>query len=107
MPPADDRRRAVAALRFRALGDETHGPEIVSLRWTPDPRLASHHAVLLPILHPYEQTGTIVNLEGRVQELRAGGRFAGEARPDWAVLAELGRALGINPAAEGIQAALA
>ena len=23
MPPADDRRRAVAALRFRALGDET------------------------------------------------------------------------------------
>ncbi|HLG74506.1 MAG TPA: 2Fe-2S iron-sulfur cluster-binding protein [Chloroflexota bacterium] len=81
----------------------------VMLRWA-DPQLpASSHSqlVLLPILHPYEQTGTVTNLEGRVQELRSGGHLAGEARADWAVLAELGRALGINPAPEGIQPALA
>jgi NADH-quinone oxidoreductase subunit G len=74
----------------------------VMLRWTPLP-----DGVVLPIAHPYEQAGTVTNLEGRVQELRPGGRAAGAARADWLVLTDLARALGLSPVHEEEQAALA
>lgn len=99
------------AARFAAdvlllAGDETwpidSSKRTVMLRSTP-----AAEGVLLPVSHPYEQSGTITNLEGRVQQLRAGGKLAGEARPDWLVVTELARALGLSPVQEGEQAALA
>ncbi|HEY8477565.1 MAG TPA: NADH-quinone oxidoreductase subunit NuoG, partial [Chloroflexota bacterium] len=39
--------------------------------------------VLLPLAHPYEQDGSLTNLEGRVQRVEAGGLPPREARPDW------------------------
>ncbi|MBV8087082.1 MAG: (2Fe-2S)-binding protein [Chloroflexi bacterium] len=76
---------------------------VVSLRWSPGPG-----EVLLPIAHPYEQGGSITNLDGTVQELRAGAPAPGEAKADWQALVDLGRALGIAPRQmEERQAALA
>jgi len=74
----------------------------VMLRWTP-----AGGRVVLPITHPYEQSGTVTNLEGRVQELRAGGKRAGEARADWLAVTDLARALGLSAVPEEEQAALA
>lgn len=101
----------------------TMGRQSVQLRWSipPSPAAAGEGwtegaradghpnagMVIVPILHPYEQTGTVTNLEGRVQELRPGGRVAGEARADWTALTDLARALGLSPIGEGRQTALA
>jgi hypothetical protein len=99
------------AARFEAdvlllIGDEAwpvdSSKRTVMLRWTPSPG-----GVILPIAHPYEQSGTVTNLEGCVQELRAGGRMAGEARADWLALTDLARVLGLSPVQEEEQAALA
>ncbi len=79
-----------------------NGKRTVQLRWTP-----AAGDVVLPMTHPYEQSGTITNLEGRVQQLQAGGKLAGDARPDWAAVADLARALGLTPAEEERQAAIA
>src|SRR5690349_19999288 len=59
------------------------GRQVIQLRWsqpvgdhphpsplTPAGEVTAWHtsgAVLLPITHPYEQTGTVTNMEGRVQ----------------------------------------
>ncbi|HLQ31852.1 MAG TPA: 2Fe-2S iron-sulfur cluster-binding protein [Chloroflexota bacterium] len=84
------------------------GKKLVSLRWSPHPSpLPGGEGIVLPLTHPYEQSGSVTNLEGRVQQLRAGGGIAGEARPDWQALADLARALGLSPVEEERQAALA
>jgi NADH-quinone oxidoreductase subunit G len=90
------------------------GKRTVQLRWSlgrterPDPPVGEGIAgIVLPILHPYEQTGSITNLEGRVQELRAGGKGPGEARADWLALTDLARALGLAAGEEERQAVLA
>ncbi|HVA23830.1 MAG TPA: 2Fe-2S iron-sulfur cluster-binding protein [Chloroflexota bacterium] len=99
------------AARFEAdvlllVGDEAWpvdaSKRTVMLRWTP-----AAGGVVLPIAHPYEQSGTVTNLEGRLQELRAGGKMAGEARADWLALTDLARALGLSPVLEEQQAVLA
>ena len=51
--------------------------------------------VALPISSPAETDGTITNLEGRVQWLRAGTPPAGEARQGGWVLTKLAAALGM------------
>ncbi|MHB8619801.1 MAG: 2Fe-2S iron-sulfur cluster-binding protein [Chloroflexota bacterium] len=58
----------------------------------------AERSVVLPIAHPYEQSGSVTNFEGRVQALRPGGQAPAEARPDWLALAELARVLGASPA---------
>ena len=86
-----------------------HGqpPTIISLQWGAptapfgSPTLGTKHSapgthIVLPIAHPYEQTGTITNFEGRIQELRAGGQAPPEARPDWLAVANLAAALGLH-----------
>jgi NADH-quinone oxidoreductase subunit G len=95
-------------------GDEAwpvdHSKRTVMLRWTrhsASSTAAGEGTVVLPICHPYEQSGTVTNLEGRVQDLRAGGKLAGEARADWLALTDLARTLGLSPVQEGEQAALA
>jgi len=83
----------------------------ISLRWSPsqhsalstqhsdlstqDSALRTQDSVLLPIAHPYEQTGTATNLDGHEQRLRAGARAPAGVHPDWIALAELTRALGL------------
>jgi NADH-quinone oxidoreductase subunit G len=50
--------------------------------------------VVLPIAHPYEQTGSLTNLEGRVQVLQAAGLPPRGVPPDWLAIADLAIRLG-------------
>jgi NADH dehydrogenase/NADH:ubiquinone oxidoreductase subunit G len=65
--------------------------------------------VLLPLAHPYEQVGSLTNLEGRVQQLNAGGGAPPSARMDWELLAHLAGQLGatLRPDVLQVRAALA
>jgi NADH dehydrogenase/NADH:ubiquinone oxidoreductase subunit G len=64
--------------------------------------------VLLPQAHPYEQVGSLTNLEGRVQRLNAGGGAPPAARMDWELLAHLAAELGapLRPDVLQVRAAL-
>jgi formate dehydrogenase major subunit len=50
--------------------------------------------VFLPACSSFEKDGTFMNAERRVQRVRAAIRPVGESRPDWQILAEIGRAMG-------------
>lgn len=65
--------------------------------------------VLLPLAHPYEQVGSLTNLEGRVQPLNVGGGAPPQARMDWELLAHLAGQLGasLRPDILQVRAALA
>jgi len=65
--------------------------------------------VVLPIAHPYEQAGSLTNLEGRVQFLEAAARPPQRVPPDWLAVADLAAALGGSPPRElaAIRASLA
>jgi NADH-quinone oxidoreductase subunit G len=65
--------------------------------------------VVLPLCHPYEQAGSLTNLEGRVQKLEPSGFGAPTTLPDWSALARLAQALGAETPTDlnGIRAALA
>jgi NADH dehydrogenase/NADH:ubiquinone oxidoreductase subunit G len=52
--------------------------------------------VVLPMAHPYEQAGSLTNLEGRVQLLQAAGLPPQGVPPDWTILADLARRLGVE-----------
>jgi NADH-quinone oxidoreductase subunit G len=52
--------------------------------------------VVLPIAHPYEQAGSLANLEGRVQLLQAAALPPLGVPPDWRVVAELAQRVGGN-----------
>ncbi|MBV8087172.1 MAG: (2Fe-2S)-binding protein [Chloroflexi bacterium] len=91
------------------VGDEawpSTSAKSVQLRWSP---LSGEHSVLLPIAHPYEQSGTVTNVDGHEQELRAAIRPPQRHLPDWVAVAELTRALGLTPGGplEEAQTALA
>jgi len=58
------------------------------------PRLLERAQVVLPLATWAEIDGTYVNFQGRAQRLRAAVRPAGEARPGWRVLADLGALAG-------------
>jgi NADH-quinone oxidoreductase subunit G len=66
--------------------------------------------VVLPLAHPYEQGGSLTNLEGRIQRIEASGFAAPGVQPDWAIIARLANTLtgGVVPIdLLGIRAALA
>lgn len=65
--------------------------------------------VVLPLAHPYEQAGSLTNLEGRVQKLEPSGFAAPTTLADWAALARLVNALGgaVPTDLPGLRAALA
>jgi len=65
--------------------------------------------VLLPLAHPYEQSGSLTNLEGRVQQLEPGGAAPPQALMDWHLLTELAGLLGASlvPELAKVRAALA
>jgi NADH dehydrogenase/NADH:ubiquinone oxidoreductase subunit G len=50
--------------------------------------------VVLPMAHPYEQSGSVTNLEGRVQSFHAGGLPPQGVPSDWLLLAGLIQKLG-------------
>ena len=52
--------------------------------------------VLIPMAHPYEQIGSITNLEGRVQQLNPGGGAPPQARMDWEIVARLAERMGAS-----------
>ncbi len=56
--------------------------------------LAELAHVVLPAASFAEKDGTVTNLEGRVQLVRAAVKAPGEAREDWRIIAELSRAFG-------------
>jgi NADH-quinone oxidoreductase subunit G len=56
--------------------------------------VTSRAHVVLPSAAYAERDGTFTNFQGRVQRFRPALTRMGEALPDWAVLATLGRALG-------------
>jgi formate dehydrogenase alpha subunit len=65
--------------------------------------------VVFPLSHPYEQAGSLTNLEGRVQRLEPSGFAPPAVLPDWAALARLANALGASAPTDlsGIRSALA
>jgi len=64
--------------------------------------------VVLPLAHPYEQGGSLTNLEGRVQRLEAAGFASPTALPDYVALSRLANTLGVQAPTDlhGIRAAL-
>jgi len=52
---------------------------------------ASLAEVVLPVASFAETDGSFINLTGRLQAIRAAKRPPGQARPDWWIIAELGR----------------
>jgi len=65
--------------------------------------------VVLPVAHPYEQAGSLTNLEGRVQAIQAGGLPPHGVPVDWQLVATLVQRLGGSAPADlkSIRAALA
>jgi len=65
--------------------------------------------VVLPVAHQYEQAGSLTNLEGRVQPIRAGGMPPHGVPADWQLVATLVQKLGGSAPSDlkSIRAALA
>ena len=82
MPRADRVRAALAACPF----------VVVSDIWPTDTTRHAH--VLLPAAGWGERSGTVTNSERRISRQRAFRDPPGEARPDWWMLAEVGRRMG-------------
>ena len=114
-PPAEPGRTATELLG--SFGEDVHGALVVGENpaiskrdddWVRE-RLAAldalvvlevapsettrHADVVLPAAAGVEKSGTVTNLERRVQRLHATAPPPGEARPDWRVLADVGRRL--------------
>jgi len=70
----------------------------IQLRWSAAGDAADRPSIVLPLAHPYEQTGSLINLEGTVQQLHPGAAAPAAAHPDWLALAELAEALHISAA---------
>jgi ferredoxin-nitrate reductase len=83
MPSLDRVRAAVAACPLVVLSEAYAGTETEAV---------AH--LVLPAAQWSEKEGVMVNSERRVTLCRAFRQPPGEARPDWAIFAELGRRLG-------------
>ena len=90
-PDLNHARRALEALEFLVV------QEIFPSETTP------YADVILPGVSFAEKEGTYTNTERRVQMVRPALRAPGQARPDWEILADLGRRiqtrLGLDPKA--------
>ncbi len=85
MPSLDRVRAAVAACPLVVVSEAYAGTETEAV---------AH--LLLPAAQWSEKEGVMVNSERRVTLCRAFRQPPGEARPDWAIFAELGRRLGFS-----------
>ena len=75
------------------LGDRLGGLDVLVVLEVAESDTTPYADVVLPAATGVEKDGTVTNLERRVQRLRATGSPPGEARSDFAILAELGRRL--------------
>ena len=87
MPDADAVRAALAGCEFVVVSDVTARTDTA--------RLAQ---VLLPAAAWGEKEGTVTNSERCISRQRAFLPVPGQARPDWAILAEVGRRMGFAAA---------
>ncbi|WP_226781395.1 nitrate reductase [Oceaniglobus trochenteri] len=87
MPDADAVRDAIAACPFTVVSDITAGTDTA--------RLAD---VLLPATAWAEKDGTVTNSDRTISRQRSVLPPPGQARPDWAILAEVGRRMGFGQA---------
>ncbi|MEJ6388814.1 molybdopterin-dependent oxidoreductase [Gymnodinialimonas ulvae] len=83
MPEADAVRAAIAGCEFVVVSDVTGATDTA--------RLAD---VLLPATAWAEKEGTVTNSDRTISRQRAVLAAPGTARPDWAILAEVGRRMG-------------
>jgi NADH-quinone oxidoreductase subunit G len=70
------------------------GPAMVVFQGTNANVGSARAHLVLPSVAYAEREGTFTNFQGRVQRFRTALTPLGEARPDWAILADVGRALG-------------
>ncbi len=82
-----------AGLRLRRL---LEGCETVIVQGAYASPLLDFATIVLPGATFAEKDGTVTSLERRIQRVRAAVRPPGEARPDLAILAEIGRSLGVD-----------
>src|SRR5512133_911318 len=106
--PVADLAAAVAGGKVKAVwavGAETpdevvaaklEGAEALVVQAVNENHLARHATVLLPATPHSEADGTFVNFEGRAQRFEMAYFPRGDARPHWALAAELGAALGLS-----------
>lgn len=85
MPEADTVREAISACPFTVVSDIT--------AHTDTARLAD---VLLPATAWAEKDGTVTNSDRTISRQRKVLPAPGQARPDWAILAEVGRRMGFG-----------
>ncbi|WP_136634863.1 nitrate reductase [Pseudooceanicola onchidii] len=94
MPDADRVRDAIAGCDFTVVSDVTGATDTA--------RLAD---VLLPATAWAEKDGTVTNSDRTISRQRAVLTAPGSARPDWAILAEVGRRMGFDAAFDYASAA--
>ncbi|WP_371157225.1 molybdopterin-dependent oxidoreductase [Jannaschia sp. 2305UL9-9] len=87
MPEADAVRDAIAACPFTVVSDITDRTDTA--------RLAD---VLLPATAWAEKNGTVTNSDRTISRQRQALPAPGQTRPDWAILAEVGRRMGFDAA---------
>jgi NADH-quinone oxidoreductase subunit G len=84
------------AVVARALGQ---AELLIAIDVTPSPVSERAHWVF-PGVSFAEKDGTYTNSQGRVQRVRKAFTLRGDTREDWRILQDLGRALGVLPAAD-------
>ncbi|MEL6585320.1 MAG: nitrate reductase, partial [Pseudomonadota bacterium] len=87
MPDADDVSAAIASCPFTVVSDITDRSDTAQLA-----------DVLLPAAAWGEKDGTVTNSDRTISRQRAVLSAPGQARPDWAILAEVGRRMGWHDA---------
>ena len=90
MPRADAVREALKKLDLYVVSEVMADSDTA--------RAQGRRTVLLPAEAWGEKDGTVTNSERRISRQRRFLEAPGEARPDWAVLADVGRRLGHGPA---------
>ncbi|MCJ2007755.1 nitrate reductase [Methylobacterium sp. J-092] len=98
MPQADTIKEALKGLDLLVVSEVMADSDTA--------RATARKTVLLPALAWGEKDGTVTNSERRITRQRRFLKAPGEARPDWAVLADVGRRLG-HGAAFGFTSAAA
>ncbi len=86
LPDADARREALRKLDFLIVSDNVLSNDTI--------RSGAH--LLLPALAWGEKNGVVTNSERRISRQRAFLPAPGDARPDWAIFAEVARRMGFS-----------
>lgn len=86
LPDADTARKALEKLDLFVVSDNVRANDTI--------RSGAH--ILLPALAWGEKSGVVTNSERRISRQRPFLRPLGEARPDWAIFADVGRRMGFD-----------